>query len=112
MFGSATVRLAEKLLHFRHHLFELRRQLRSDRTRCRDAALIRVQELDAKEDTHPLEPGEIQERKIRRDEVAEVDLRVEMDWRQRSRQLSLEAGDANTRFFHQVANGRRRQNQV
>ena len=106
------MRLAEKLLHFRHHLFELRRQLRSDRTRCRDAALIHIQELDAKEDNHPLEPGEIQERKIRRDEVAEVDLQVEIDWRERSRQLWLEAEDANTCFFHQVANGRRRQNQV
>ena len=72
--GSAMARLAKKLLQFRHHLFELRRQLRSDRTRCRDATLACIQELDAKEDTHPLEPGEIQERKIRRDKVAEVDL--------------------------------------
>ena len=39
LFGSATARLAKKLLHFRHHLFKLRRQLRSDCTRCRDAAL-------------------------------------------------------------------------
>ena len=112
VFGSATTRLAKKLLHVRHYLFEIRRQLRSDRTRCRDAALTCIQELDAKEDTHPLELGEIQERKIRLAEVAEVDLRVEMDWRQRSRQLWLEAGDANTRFFHQVANGWRQQNQV
>ena len=78
-FGSATARLAKKLLQFRHHLFEFRRQLRSNRTRCRDVALARIQELDTKEDTHPLEPGEIQERKICRDEVVEVDLRVEMD---------------------------------
>ena len=42
--------------------------------------------------------------------VAELDLRREIDWRQRSRQLWLAAGDANTRFFHQVAFGRRRQN--
>ena len=38
--------------------------------------------------------------------------RQEMDWRQRSRQLWLAAGDANTRYFHQVANGRRRQNHI
>ena len=35
-----------------------------------------------------------------------------MDWCQRSRQLCLTAGDANTRFLHQVANGRRRANNI
>ena len=50
------------------------------------------------------------ERRSHRDVVAELDLWQEMDWRQRSRQLWLAAGDANTRFFHQVASGCRRQN--
>ena len=50
------------------------------------------------------------ERRSHRDMVAELDLRQEMDWRQRSRQLWLAAWDANTRFFHQIASRRRRQN--
>ena len=60
------------------------------------------------EDARSLTPDELKERKAYRDEVAKVDLHIEMDWCQRSRQLWLTAGDANTRFFHQVANGRRR----
>ena len=44
--------------------------------------------------------------------MAEVDLKIEMDWRERSRQLWLAAGDANTRFFHQVASGRRTLNRI
>ena len=44
--------------------------------------------------------------------MVEVDLRVEMDWRHRSRQLWLAARDANTKFFHQAVNGRRRYNRI
>ena len=59
------------------------------------------------EDTRPLSAEEHAARKECRNVVAEADLKIEMDWRQRSRQLWLAAGDANTRFFHQVASGRR-----
>ena len=52
------------------------------------------------------------ERKKNRDVVAEADLRIELDWRQRSRQLWLSAGDANTRFFHMAASARRQQNWI
>ena len=51
---------------------------------------------------------ETRERKMCREEVAEADLRIEMDWSQRSRQIWLAAGGANTLFFYQVANGHRR----
>ena len=57
-----------------------------------------------------LTPEEEKERKKNRDAVAKADLRIEVDWRQHSRQLWLSVGDANTRFFHMAASGRRRQN--
>ena len=108
--GSTSARLANKLLKLRHHLFETRRQFRLDSTRLRDEALCRIESLHILEGSRPLEPEELMERRSHRDVVAELDLRQEMDWRQRSRQLWLAARDANTRFFHQVASGRRRQN--
>ena len=104
--------LVTKLQKLRHYLFEARRQIRTDRNRRRNAALTHIQMMDALEDTRSLTLGELQARRSARDEVAELDLRQEMDWRQRSRQLWLAAGDANTRYFHQVANGRRRQNHI
>ena len=110
--GPTASRLATKLLKLRHYLFETRRQIRIDRNQRRDAALNHIQTMDALEDIRSLGPGEIQTRRAARDEVTELDLRHEIDWRQRSRQLWLAAGDANTRFFHQVAKGRKRQNHI
>ena len=95
-FGSATDKLLTKLKDLRHHLFARRRQIRTAMTQMRDAALARILALDSVEDARPLELDEMKERKACRDEVAKVDLHIEMDWRQRSRQLWLTAGDANT----------------
>ena len=108
--GPATNTLVTKLKDLCHHLFDLRRQIRAARTQARDVALTRVGVLDVVEDSRPLTADEKRERKVCQHKVAEVDLRIELDWRHRSRLLWLSAGDANTRFFHQIANGRRRQN--
>ena len=110
--GPTSPQLAMKLQKLRQYLFEARRQIRTDRNWRRDAALDHIQTMDAMEDTCSLTPGELQARRSTRDEVVELDLRQEIDWRQRSCQLWLAAGDANTRFFHQVANRRMRQNYI
>ena len=94
------------------HLLSQRQHIRADRTRARDASLACVQAIDDMEDSRLQTVVEASEQKKSREDVAEVDLRVEMDWRQRSRQLWLAAGDANTKFFHQVANGQHRSNRV
>ena len=112
LYRTPSAQVATMLRDFRRHLLELRRKIRGERTGQRDAALARIQDLDEMEDSWPLTEVEAQERRVCRDEVATVDLKYEMDWRQRSRQIWLAAGDANTRFFHHFANGRHRQNQI
>ena len=111
-FGSASNQLITKLKVLHYHLFNLRQQIRLHRMHNRDTALTRIQTLDAMEDVRPLMAEETRERKMRRDKVVETDLIIEMDWRQRSRQLWLAAGDADTRFFHQMVNGQRRLNRI
>ena len=98
--------LSAKLTNLKRPLIVTRRQTRAIRTRNRDAALLRIEQLDSLEDNRPLGEEEVNERKLYRNIVAEEDLRIEMDMRQRSRQLWLEAGDANTRFFHLAASAR------
>ena len=110
IFGPASDKLVTKLKDLRDHMFDLRSQIRAARTHARDAALTRVWVLDVVEDSRPLTSDKERERKACQHKVVEVDLQIEMDWRQRSRLLWLSAGYANTRFFHQTANGRRHQN--
>ena len=69
----------------RLYLISRRRQIREERTRARDAALACVQDLDKIEDNRSLTINESHERKNCQEAVAAADLRMEMDWRQRSR---------------------------
>ena len=110
--GAALERLTNKLTGLQLYIISRRRQIREERTCVRDAALARVQELDKIDDNRSLTINESQERKSYQEAVAAADLRVEMDWRQWSRQLWLAAGDAYAWFFHQAANGRRRANRI
>ena len=88
---------------FRHHLFTLRRQIRTSRTQNWNYALARVQTLDAMEDLRPLTTEETKERKTCREEVVEADLRIEMDWHQQSHQIWLAAGDSFFPSGHEQA---------
>ena len=82
-FGPASDKLVTKLKDLRHHLFDFQRQIQAARTQAKDAAFTRVQiraALDVVEDSRPLTADEEKERKACQNNVAEVDLRIEMDW--------------------------------
>ena len=56
--------------------------------------------------------GNAEEIKRVRKEINEIQVREEMMWNQRSRNLWLKWGDRNTKFFHATASQRRRKNWI
>ena len=61
LLGAASERLNKKLTGLRLYLLSRRRQIREERTRVRDAALARVQDLDKIEDNRSLMTNESHE---------------------------------------------------
>ena len=68
--------------------------------------------MDAKEETHRLSAEEKLEQTNLRTNIEKLTLMEEISWRQKSRVLHLKEGDANTRFFHRMANSNRQNNGI
>ena len=68
--------------------------------------------LDAKEETHRLTLEEKLVQVNLRSNIEKLTLLEEISWRQKSRVLHLKEGDANTRFFHRMANSNRKNNGI
>ena len=68
--------------------------------------------LDAKEETHRLTLEEKLVQVNLRSNIEKLTLLEEISWRQKSRVLHLKEGDANTRFFHRMANSNKKNNGI
>ena len=64
--------------------------------------------LDAKKETHRLTTEEKLEQTNLHIDIEKLALMEEISWRQKSRVLHLKEGDADTRFFHRMANSNRK----
>ena len=68
--------------------------------------------LDAKEETRRLTAEEKLFQVNLHTNIEKLTLLEEISWRQKSRVLHLKEGDANTRFFHRMANSNRKNNGI
>ena len=68
--------------------------------------------LDVKEGEFGLSEVELGERVLLRSQIQNLTLLEEVSWRQKSRMLCIKEEDNNTKFFHKVANSRRRYNHI
>ena len=68
--------------------------------------------LDAKEETRRLTAEEKLFQVNLHTNIEKLTLLEEISWRQKSRVLHLKQGDANTRFFHRMANSNRKNNGI
>ena len=76
----------------------------------KQALWSKLNDLDAKEETHSLSVEEKLEQTNLHIDIEKLTLMEESSWRQKSRVLHLKEGDANTRFFHRMANSNRKKN--
>ena len=68
--------------------------------------------LDSKEKTHRLTAEEKLDQTNLRTDIEKLTLMEEISWRQKFRVLHLKEGDANTKFFHRMANSNRKNNGI
>ena len=68
----------------------------------------KLNDLDAKEETFILSAEEKLDQTNLRSDIEKLTLMDETSWRQKSRVLHLKEGDANTKFFHRMANSNRK----
>ena len=68
--------------------------------------------MDAKEETFILSVEEKLDQTNLRSDIEKLTLMEETSWRQKSRVLHLKEGDANTKFFHRMANSNRKNNGI
>ncbi|GKV12577.1 hypothetical protein SLEP1_g23703 [Rubroshorea leprosula] len=75
-------------------------------------AVKKIEQVDMQNEVADLEELEIVKRQEGFSEMWDVLRRRKLIWKQKSRSRWIREGDANTRFFHKVANGRRAQNNI
>ena len=78
----------------------------------KQALWSKLNDLDAKEETFSLSAEEKLDQTNLCSDIEKLTLMEETSWRQKSRVLHLKEGDANTKFFHRMANSNRKNNGI
>ncbi len=110
--GSSTLTLVTKLRHCHTRIKEWSKTCFHSIARTLKTVSDEIQLLDAQEESLNLSPDQLDRRRQLKSEYAKVVAEEEILWKSRANQHWLREGDNNTRFFHAMANGRRRENAI
>ena len=110
--GTPSYVLAKKLKALKGDIIQWNRS-EFGNVGCQKKELLEALKLlDAKDGEFGLSEVEISERVVVRSQIENLLSLEEISWRQKSRMFCIKEGDNNTKFFHKVANSRRRYNHL
>ena len=110
--GTPSFVLAKKLKALKEDIIQWNRSEFGNVGRQKKKLLEALKLLDAKEGELGLSEVETDERAEIRSQIQNLLSLEEVSWRQKSRMLCIKEGNNNTKFFHKVANSRRRYNHI
>ncbi|GKV02020.1 hypothetical protein SLEP1_g14507 [Rubroshorea leprosula] len=110
--GYAGYRCKQKLKMLKEFLKGWNRDVFGDMEAQFEMATVLVEKIDRRNEDFDLEEFEVSQRHDGVQEIWDILRKKEAIWRQKSRCNWVRMGDANTRFFHKIANGRRAQNNI
>ena len=110
--GTPSFVLAKKLKALKEDIIKWNRSEFGNVERQKKDLLEALKLLDVKEEELGLSEVELGERALLRSQIQNLLSLEEVSWRQKSRMLCIKEGDNNIKFFHKVANSRRRYNHI
>ncbi len=110
--SSSALTFAAKLRHCRKRMKEWRATSFYTIARTMKAFSDEIQQLDTLEESQNLTLQQLDRRRQLKSHILKVVAEEEILWKARAKQHWLREGDDNTKFFHAMANGKRRENAI
>ncbi|GKV47995.1 hypothetical protein SLEP1_g54839 [Rubroshorea leprosula] len=110
--GFAGYKCKQKLKKLKEFLKGWNRDVFGDMEAQYEQAVKKVEHVDLKNEDFDLEDFEILQRHEGFQNMWDILRKREVIWKQKSRSNWVREGDANTRFFHRIANSRKAQNHI
>jgi mannosylglycoprotein endo-beta-mannosidase len=101
-----------KIRRVRQFLRGWAKNISATNKREKSQLLDKLNMLDKKAENSPLDQDELNLKHVMNERLADLLREEELKWYQRAKAKNLLEGDANTKYFHLVANGKYRKSRI